>query len=140
MKKLGLILVCAALLLCSCGKTQEVLPQAPKEGVKPMSDAYDAPEGSVLFNIKNSIGEDIYEVRIAPSGTEEFGDDILKNKILKADDVAKVAFVAPDAYTYWDIRVLGESGNYYKWYNAQVGTFYEITLQIGENGPVFSTN
>ena len=46
----------------------------------------------------------------------------------------------PDTYQYWDRRVLTENGNYYTWLNVEIGTFSEITLEIGDEGPVFETN
>ena len=140
MRKIGLALLSAALILCACGKQAEVLPPMPEEGVKPMSEVLDAPEGSILFNIRNNIGEDIYEIRIAPSETDEYGEDILKSKILKVSESADVAFLPSDDSEYRDLRVLGESGNYYIWYNIQFGTFSEITLEMGSNGPIFTTD
>ncbi|MBQ7717871.1 MAG: hypothetical protein IJT38_01035 [Clostridia bacterium] len=139
MKKAVLTILFAAIVLCACGKQPDVLPQ-PEEGVKPMSEALNAPEGSVMFTIKNNIGGDIYEIRIAPSETDEYGEDILKNKILKSTESAEVSFLPSSSTAYYDLRVLGESGNYYIWYNIQFGNFSEITLEIGDNGPVFSTN
>ena len=94
----------------------------------------------IIYNIKNNIGADIYEIKIAPSGIDEYSEDVLKNKILKMSDSISVAFLPPDTYQYWDIQVLTENGNYYTWFNAEIGTFNEITLEIGDDGPVFETN
>lgn len=142
MKKFALFLLCAVFVLCACGKKQDTdLPaEDPTAAVKPLSDVLEAEEGSIIFSIKNNIGADIYEVKIAPSGLDEYSGDVLKNKILKMSDSISVAFLPPDTYQYWDIRVLTENGNYYTWFNAELGTFNEITLEIGDDGPVFETN
>ena len=112
----------------------------PNAAVKPLSDVLEAEEGSVIFKVRNEIGADIYEMKISPSGQEEYGADVLKTKILKATESIDVAFLPPDTYQYWDIRVLTENGNYYTWLNVEIGTFSEITLEIGDEGPVFVTN
>ena len=141
MKKKYLVLLCVVMILSSCAKPKEpLLPPTPTDTVKPASEVLDVPEGSVLFKVRNNIGADIYEIKIAPSGEEEYGEDILKSKILKMSESAEVSFLPTDSYSYWDLRALTENGNYYIWFNIQFGTFDEITLEIGDDGPVFTTN
>lgn len=142
MKKFLFVLLCISLVLCGCGKKQnaDMPAEDSSAAVKPLSDVLEAAEGSIVFKVKNNIGADIYEMKIAPSGVDEYGDDILKSKILKMSESMGVAFLPPDTYEYWDIRVLTENGNYYTWFNVQFGTFNEITLEIGDEGPVFETN
>ena len=141
MSKFLLGLLCIAALLCGCGRKQtaDFPAEDSSAAVKPLSDVLEAEEGSIVFDVRNNIGADIYEMKIAPSGIDEYGEDILKSKILKMSESLSVAFLPPDTYEYWDIRVLTENGNYYTWFNVQFGTFNEIVLEIGDDGPVFET-
>ena len=123
---------------CSSGN-RAVEVESPKPTVVPRSEAVPAlPEGSVVFEVSNMIGGDIYEMYISPNSLDTFGADILGDSILPQGGKKSVSFVPEDTYSYWDLRVLTENGNIYTWQNIKFGTFSEITLTIGENGPEFS--
>ena len=130
------LLVCVLLCFAACGG-QNTPSAEPSPTVQPRSDAMKIPEGAIGFNVKNSIGGDIYEMRISPNSLEQYGEDILEN-ILPRDASADVYFIPCDTYEYWDLRVLTENGNIYTWQNVKFGTFDAIELMINDNGPEFS--
>lgn len=123
--------------LCACGKKGGT-GNAPSPTVVPKSAAAAAPEGSVSFKVRNSIGGDIYQMRISPNSLEEFGEDVLGENILRNGEEADAWFMPPDSYSYWDLRVLTENGNIYTWQNIEFGKISHIELRLGENGPEFT--
>lgn len=136
-KKHILMILAALLLLTSCASEAEPVPEVSPV-VSPMSGAQ-KPEGAIAFSVKNSIGADIYQLRVSPNFLNEFSEDILKNDILQNTQSMPVYFMPPDTYTYWDIRVLTENGSIYTWQNVVFDGWEEIELMLGDMGPEFNT-
>lgn len=135
-KNIFILLSIFMLALCACagdgGENSEAVPS-----IVPKSEAEAVPEGSVSFDIKNSTGGDIYEAYIAAAETEEFGEDILKTRIIKNGDSMSVYFMPLEDIQYYDLKVLREDGNFYTWLNVPAGTFEKIELTISDEGPQF---
>lgn len=138
MRKIVFVLLSAfVLVLCACGSGEGGQgEQAPS--IVPKSEAEAAPEGSVSFEIKNATGGDIYEAYVAVAETEEFGSDILKERIIKADDSMSVYILPTENAQYYDLKVLREDGDFYTWLNVPVGTFEKLNLMLGDEGPEFT--
>ena len=141
---LPLILCLLITLVSACSSKKAAEPlQSQTPTLPPKSDANNLPEGSVAFDVVNMIGGDINYMYVKPSSADEFiyddGHDILKKEVLKNGDRRTVSFVPEEDSEYWDLCVKSENNNLYTWYNIGIGTFSEITLSIGDEGPEFTT-
>ena len=138
MKKIAFLLfLCILISLGGCGEKRGA-ENTPAPTVVPKSAAMSAPEGSISFKVRNSIGGDIYEMNISPNSLDKFGEDVLGESVLKNGEETDAYFMPPDSYSYWDLRVLTENGNIYTWQNIEFGKISYIELRLGENGPEFT--
>ena len=141
MKRILLVMSIALIVVISgCGgNTQKDKKNTPD--ITPKSEAENAPEGSFVFEILNSSGGDIYEVYVAEAETDEFGEDLLKEKIIKTDEAMDVYIMPVEYVQYYDIKALREDGNYYTWLNVPLGDKPgKVVLSLStEEGPLFTT-
>ena len=126
------------------GKHQET-GGVPKPTVEPRPDPAEHPKGAVVFGVINMLPaeSDIYYMSLKPASDEDLSvdseHDLLKD-ILKNGKRSEVAFFPEEESQYWNLSVKTENGNTYTWQNIELGTFSDITLMIGDNGPEFSLN
>lgn len=139
MKKHICILFAVLILLCSGCSGNVGFGIKPTPSIVPKSESEVPPEGAVSFEIVNKSGGDIYEAFVADADSKEFGEDILKEKIIKVDESMNVYIMPLENVTYYDIKVLREDGEYYTWLNVPIGTFKKINLLLGYEGPEFTT-
>lgn len=138
MKKIIFVLLAGLMLMLgACGSGGNGQGESAPS-IVPKSEAEAPPEGSVSFEIKNATGGDIYEAYVAVAETEEFDSDILKERIIKADDSMSVYILPTEDVQYYDLKVLREDGNFYTWLNVPIGTFEKINLMLGDEGPEFT--
>ena len=132
------IIMIFVLTLCGCGGGSG--EGAPTPSILPKSEAEAIPEGSISFEIKNESGGDIYEAYIAASETDMFGEDLLKERIIKDGDSMNVHFMPTENVQYYDLKVLREDGQFYTWLNVPAPTIKKINLLISsDEGPLFTT-
>jgi len=141
MRKILLIIsMTLIVLLSACGNSLEGGGQNTPS-ITPKSESEAAPEGSVSFEILNNSGGDIYEVFVAKAESGEFGEDLLKEKIIKVNEAMSIYIMPIEYVQYYDIKALREDGEYYTWLNVPLGDKpAKVILGLSsEEGPVFTT-
>ncbi|MBO4898121.1 MAG: hypothetical protein J5590_07485 [Clostridia bacterium] len=140
------LLLCIMLVFVSaCSEKPQETGGIPKPTVEPRPDPSEHPKGSVVFGVINMLPaeSDIYYMSLKPASDEDLSvdqeHDLLKD-ILKNGKRCEVAFLPEVETQYWNLSVKTENGNTYTWQNIELGTFSDITLMIGDNGPEFTLN
>lgn len=131
------IMMVVVLLCAACGRGLGE-GAVPSPSIIPKSESEAIPEGAIEFELINATGGDIYEIYVSKAEVLEYGEDLLKERIVKADDSIKIYFMPIENVQYYDLKVLREDGDYYTWLNVPMGTFGKINLTIGDEGPVFT--
>ena len=79
------------------------------------------------FVLVNNTGVDIHAVHIAPSASDNWGDDILGDQILENGQILTVTFAAQKA-ELWDIRVADEDGDTLDFQEFNLFEISKVTL------------
>jgi hypothetical protein len=79
------------------------------------------------FTLVNATGYDFKEVKIAPSASDDWGDNILKRP-LKDGESLEVTFHKKATEDEWDIKVVYTDGEKASWKGAKLTEINKITL------------
>lgn len=80
------------------------------------------------FILVNNTGVDIYAVYIAPSNSDEWGEDVMAEDVLVDEDSVMIVFPGKQKEAMWDIRVEDEDGDYLEWHGFNLKEISEIVL------------
>lgn len=83
--------------------------------------------GAQDFVLVNNTGYPIYYVNVSPSGTSDWEEDILGSTVLMSGESVQVNFGAGSTQ-YWDIQATFEDGSGLAWYNIDLLSTYQVTL------------
>jgi len=75
---------------------------------------------------------------LSPAEEDNYCEDILGDRIIKQNDKMQVHFMPTEDVEYYDLKAMREDGDYYIWLNVPAGTFKDIDLTIGSEGPEFT--
>ena len=81
------------------------------------------------FDIHNKTGQAIITLQVAPSGEEEWGEDILGVDVLADDESAEVTFDRDAEACLFDIRVTYQDGDEGDWRQINLCETTDIVLQ-----------
>lgn len=92
-----------------------------------------AEELNLDFTLVNSTGYSIKEVYVAPTSSDEWGDNIMKS-VLKDGQQLKVSFHPKATATKWDLRIVWEDdGKAVVWHDYKLTDIEKITLKYNED-------
>ena len=94
-----------------------------------VSAAWAGPQDFQLFN---RTGVDIYALYVAPSDSEDWGDDLMEGTVLKNGGDLAIEFAPGDEVELWDIWVEDVDGNALYWREINLMTAVEIVLEPNE--------
>lgn len=95
-----------------------------------------APAESALdFKLINDTGYEINKVFIAPSKSDDWGDDVLGKGVRLADgQSANITFhPRAESVEHWDLQILFNDGEYRYWRNLNLSTISEITVHYKDD-------
>lgn len=90
-----------------------------------------AQNAALDFEIVNLTGYDIEHVYIAPSSSEDWGDDVLEGGVLKKNESVSIIFSPKAKAKIWDLSVgwVGYSSDEdVEWTNLDLSTIEKLTL------------
>ena len=83
--------------------------------------------GAQDFVLVNNTGYPIYKVNVSAASTNNWEEDILGSDILPNGSSVRVNFGAGNTQ-YWDIQAIFEDGSAIAWYNIDLLSTYQVTL------------
>ena len=83
--------------------------------------------GAQDFTLVNNTGYPIYKVNVSAASTNSWEEDILGSDILPNGSSVRVNFGAGNTQ-YWDIQAIFEDGSAIAWYNIDLLSTYQVTL------------
>ncbi len=82
------------------------------------------------FTLINSTGVNIASVYIAPHDSEDWGDDVMKNDILRDGETVEIRFHPKDDATIWDLRIEDKDGESVEWESLDLSKISKLKLKI----------
>ena len=83
--------------------------------------------GAQDFVLVNNTGFPIYKVNVSAASTNSWEEDILGSDILPNGSSVHVTF-GVGSTQYWDIQAIFEDGSSLAWYNIDLLSTYQVTL------------
>ena len=83
--------------------------------------------GAQDFVLVNNTGFPIYKVNVSAASTNSWEEDILGSSVLMNGESIRVNFGAGNTQ-YWDIQAIFEDGSSLAWYNIDLLSTYQVTL------------
>ena len=83
--------------------------------------------GAQDFILTNNTGYPIYKVNVSAASTNSWEEDIMGSDILPNGSSVRVNFGAGNTQ-YWDIQAIFEDGSALAWYNIDLLSTYQVTL------------
>ncbi len=87
------------------------------------------------FTVVNKTGFEIYALYVTPHNSDDWGDDILGQDTLVANDELDIVFSRKEKATLWDLRIEDKDGNYIEWDNFNLRKISRITLYYKNRKP-----
>ncbi len=83
--------------------------------------------GSQDFRLVNRTGVDIHELYIAPSGSQDWEEDVLGQDVLADGDELAISFDS-GSERYWDLLIRDGDGNSITWEKINLKEISKLTL------------
>ena len=83
--------------------------------------------GAQDFVLVNNTGYPIYKVNVSPASTNNWEEDILGSDVLMNGESVHVSFGVGNTQ-YWDINAVFEDGSSIAWFNIDLLSTYQVTL------------
>ena len=84
--------------------------------------------GAQDFVTVNNTGVDIYHLYVSPSDSNTWGNDILGEDVLLANDSNDIVFDKAETSALWDLKISDKDGNELEWTQLDLLTISKITL------------
>ena len=82
------------------------------------------------FTLVNQTGKDIHYVYIAPTESEDWGDDVMGEDVLMNKDKVDITFSPKSKATHWDLQVEYEDGKTSTWEDLDLSEINVLTIKI----------
>lgn len=82
------------------------------------------------FKLVNSTGVNIYSVFIAPHDSKEWGDDVMKQDILRDGETVDLVFHPKAKSSIWDLRIEDKEGNSVEWDSLNLSEIEVLTIKL----------
>ena len=83
--------------------------------------------GAQDFVLVNNTGYPIYVVNVSPASSNDWQNDILGSQILGNGQYCEVTFPT-NGVQYWDLQAAFEDGSSLSWYNIDLLSVAQVTL------------
>ncbi|MDZ4815731.1 MAG: hypothetical protein SGI71_05645 [Verrucomicrobiota bacterium] len=88
------------------------------------------------FVLINATGGNIVSVYIAPHDSDEWGDDVMTNDIIRDGENANIEFHPKTTVKLWDLRIEDKEGNSVEWESLDLSQIEKLTLKIVNKKPM----
>lgn len=82
------------------------------------------------FKLVNSTGINIYSIYIAPHESKEWGDDVMKQDILRDGESVNLTFHPKAKSPIWDLRIEDKDGNSVEWDSLDLSQIETLTIKL----------
>ncbi|MFM8532141.1 MAG: argininosuccinate lyase [Acidimicrobiia bacterium] len=88
------------------------------------------------FKLVNKTGVTISSIYIAPHDTDEWGDDVMKEDVLRNGESIDLEFHPKAKAEEWDLRIEDKEGNSVEWESLDLTEINVLTIKIVNGKPV----
>lgn len=88
------------------------------------------------FKLVNSTGTPIHALYICPHDSDEWGDDVMQQDILRDGESVDLVFHPKAKAKTWDLRVEDKEGHSVEWEDLDLTQIEVLTLKIIKGKPV----
>ena len=82
------------------------------------------------FKLVNSTGVNIYSIYIAPHDSKDWGDDVMKQDILRDGESVDLQFHPKAKSSIWDLRIEDKDGNSVEWDSLNLSEIETLTIKL----------
>ena len=82
------------------------------------------------FKLENKTGINIYSIYIAPHDSDEWGDDVMEEDILRNGESVDLTFHPKARAAKWDLRIEDKDGESVEWENFDLTKISVLTIKI----------
>jgi hypothetical protein len=82
------------------------------------------------FKLVNQTGVNIYSIYIAPHDSEEWGDDVMEEDILRNTETLDLEFHPKSRSALWDLRIEDKDGESVEWEGLNLTKINVLTIKI----------
>lgn len=93
-----------------------------------LGNALTANAGDQDFTLINKTGVEIHALYVSPADKNNWGEDILGQDTLPADETTDIEFDAEEEAAKWDLRVQDKEGNAIEWTDLDLTEISKVTL------------
>ncbi len=88
------------------------------------------------FKLVNKTGTNIYSIFIAPHDSDEWGDDVMDEDILRNGESLDLEFHPKARAAKWDLRIEDKEGASVEWESLDLTKIHVLTIKIVKGQPV----
>lgn len=88
------------------------------------------------FKLVNQTGITISSIYIAPHDTDEWGDDVMEDDVLRSGESVDLEFHPKAKAEEWDLRIEDKEGNSVEWESLDLTEINVLTIKIVKGKPV----
>jgi hypothetical protein len=88
------------------------------------------------FRLENRTGINIHSIFIASHDSDEWGDDLMEDDILRDGEDLDIEFHPKAGARLWDLRIEDKEGDSVEWESIDPSKFEVLTLKIVKGKPV----
>ncbi len=88
------------------------------------------------FKLVNQTGVTISSIYIAPHDTDEWGDDVMEDDVLRNGESLDLEFHPKARAEEWDLRIEDKDGNSVEWESLDLTKITVLTIKIVKGKPV----
>ncbi len=88
------------------------------------------------FKLENRTGINIYSIYIASHDSDEWGEDLMEDDILRDGEDLDIEFHPKAGARLWDLRIEDKEGNSVEWEAIDPTKFEFLTLKIVKGKPI----
>lgn len=89
-----------------------------------------AQNAALDFKLVNKTGVNIASVYIGPHDSDEWGDDIMEDDILRNGESVDITFHPKAKAAKWDLRIEDKDGESVEWENLDLTEINVLTIKI----------
>lgn len=88
------------------------------------------------FKLENRTGINIHSIYIASHDSDEWGDDLMEDDILRDGEDLDIEFHPKAGARLWDLRIEDKEGNSVEWDSIDPRKIEVLTLKIVKGKPI----
>lgn len=89
-----------------------------------------AQNAALDFKLENKTGLTINSIYIAPHSSDEWGDDVMEDDVLRNGESVDIEFHPKAKAAKWDLRIEDKDGNSVEWESLNLTEINVLTIKI----------